>query len=95
MRNSTTYVIPAKAGISERKRRFRVKPGMTAILVLLALNLCAQDSTQVEMADGMRASGKIYVVITVLAILFIGIVVYLVSLDKKISKLEKEREQEK
>ena len=44
----------------------------------------------VEMADAFRADGKIYVVITVVAIILIGLLVYLISLDKKIGKMEKE-----
>lgn len=47
-------------------------------------------SAPVEMADGLYQSGKIYVVVTALAVIFIGIIVYLILLDKKISKLEKE-----
>ncbi len=39
--------------------------------------------------DFMRSIGKIYVVVGVIAIIFIGIVLYLVRLDLKISKLEK------
>jgi CcmD family protein len=46
--------------------------------------------SDVEMADVMRSNGKIYVVVAVLVIIFIGLVVYLVSLDRKVSKLEKE-----
>ena len=42
-----------------------------------------------EMADLLRSNGKIYVVVSVLSIIFIGIVSYLVFLDKKINKLEK------
>ncbi|MGB0403402.1 MAG: CcmD family protein [Salibacteraceae bacterium] len=44
---------------------------------------------EVAMADQMRADGKIYVVIAVLVLIFIGIVVYLFSLDKKINNIEK------
>ncbi len=44
-----------------------------------------------EEADGMRSNGKIYVVVTVLATIFAGIFAYLVILDRKISKLEKEK----
>lgn len=44
---------------------------------------------QVAMADQMRSNGKIYVVVAVLAVIFIGIAVYLFSLDKKMSNLEK------
>lgn len=43
----------------------------------------------VEMADGLRANGKIYVVVAVLVTILIGIVLYLVRLDRKIKKLEK------
>lgn len=43
-----------------------------------------------EMADVMRSNGKIYVVVTVLSIVMLGIATYLFLLDKKISKLEKE-----
>jgi uncharacterized membrane protein YiaA len=42
------------------------------------------------MADAMRSNGKIFVVVAVIITLFIGIVVYLISLDKKITKLERE-----
>jgi CcmD family protein len=47
-------------------------------------------SAQTEMADTMRSNGKIYVVVTVLATIFAGIFAYLVMLDRKISRLEKE-----
>jgi CcmD family protein len=43
-----------------------------------------------SMADEMRSNGKIYVVVTVLTVIFIGIIFYLIRLDRKISKLEKE-----
>lgn len=46
----------------------------------------------VEMADGLRSSGKIYVVVSVLCIIFIGIVAYLLNLDSKLGKLKKEVE---
>jgi len=45
----------------------------------------AQD---VEMADVMRSNGKIYVVVAVIAILFIGLMIYLIRIDKKVQKLE-------
>lgn len=45
---------------------------------------------RVEMADGLAQSGKIYVVVAVLGIIFIGITGYLIALDRKIGKLEKE-----
>ena len=42
-----------------------------------------------EMAELMRSSGKIYVVVSVLSIIFAGIVIYLILLDRKINKVEK------
>ena len=38
--------------------------------------------------DFMRSMGKMYVVVAVIVAIFIGIVVYLFSLDRKITKLE-------
>ena len=60
--------------------------------MLFAITASAQPSNEVEMADAMHASGKIYVVVAVLSIVFLGIVVYLIGIDRKISKLEKEIE---
>ncbi|HAS36024.1 MAG TPA: CcmD family protein [Flavobacteriales bacterium] len=61
---------------------------LAAFLLLLSLPTFAQD--QVPMADLMRSSGKIYVVVGVLVIIFVGIVVYLWSLDKRLTKMEKQ-----
>jgi uncharacterized membrane protein len=41
------------------------------------------------MADTFRNNGKIYVVVAVLLTIFAGIIIYLVRLDKKITRLEK------
>lgn len=50
----------------------------------------AQETSTVEMADGLRSSGKIYVVVASIVVIFFGIVFYLVTLDRRLSKLEKE-----
>lgn len=39
-------------------------------------------------ADFMRSMGKMYVVVAVIVAIFIGIVIYLVRLDRKLTKLE-------
>ena len=41
-------------------------------------------------AFDMRHNGKIYVVVTVMLIILAGLILYLVRLDRKITKLEKE-----
>ena len=48
-----------------------------------------QTSNQVEMADGLRSDGKIYVVVAVVTIVLAGILLYLSLLDRKIGKIEK------
>lgn len=50
----------------------------------------AQEASP-AMADTMRQDGKIYVVVLVLATIFAGIIAFLVRLDRKISKLEKNK----
>lgn len=65
------------------------KVSISIILLLLSLSAIAQESAP-EMADKFRADGKIYVVVLVLATIFAGIIAYLVRLERKISKLEKE-----
>lgn len=64
------------------------KASLVLIMLLLAAIAHAQSS-EPEMADAMRSNGKIYVVVLVLATIFAGIILYLVRLDRKISKLEK------
>ena len=58
------------------------------LMVLCNLSLFAQSG--VEMATDLRSSGKIYVVALVLLTIFIGIGIYLIALDRRIKKLEKE-----
>lgn len=63
-----------------------------AVLLLLSHTLLAQQPVNngIEMADRLRADGKIWVVVAVIAAVFAGIVFYLVRLDRQIGKLEKE-----
>lgn len=70
---------------------FSMKAPLVALL-LLSQNIMAQQPVAdgVEMADRLRADGKIWVVVAVIAAVFAGIIVYLVRLDRQISKLEKE-----
>ena len=49
----------------------------------------AQEKPSSEMADVMRSNGKIYVVVAVMLTIFAGIIIYLVRLDNKLTKLEK------
>ena len=66
-------------------------------LLLLSQNLLAQQpvANGVEMADRLRADGKIWVVVAVVAAVFVGIILYLIRLDRQIGKLEKEVKEKK
>lgn len=75
---------------------------MRKLLILLCLfcsfTVLAQDkqeiteqdyaNQQIEMADSFRAEGKIYVVVGIIVLLLGGLLLYTVSIDRKLSKLE-------
>ena len=65
---------------------------VTTLLLLINFLSKAQSTTDtVDMADTMRSNGKIYVVIAVILTIFAGIIIYLIRLDRKMTKLEKEQ----
>ena len=76
--------------------KIKLFPRPTALLLLLlsvllnVSNAFAQAPEAAEMADGLRANGKIYVVVAVVVVIVAGLLAYLVSLDRKVSKLEQE-----
>lgn len=60
---------------------------LTLVAVLSQFSLFAQ--TEVEMADTMRSDGKIYVVVAIILVIFLGLIGYLILMDRKITRLEK------
>ncbi|MBS1637948.1 MAG: CcmD family protein [Bacteroidetes bacterium] len=46
-----------------------------------------------QMADSFREDGKIYVVISVLSIVFTALIVYLISIDIKLKRVEQKNKQ--
>ncbi len=58
-------------------------------LLSVSIALFAQESGGVEMATELRSSGKIYVVVSVLVVIFIGLAFYLFSMDNRLKKIEK------
>jgi hypothetical protein len=67
------------------------KLALTAYFLLIGLISIAQpgEPDKVQMADSLRASGKIYVVVAVVVTILAGIVLYLIQLDRKIRNMEK------
>jgi CcmD family protein len=62
---------------------------LLAVMMLFINCISFAQAQQVEMADVMRSNGKIYTVVIVCLTILIGLFLYLFSLDRKISKLEK------
>ena len=59
------------------------------LLSLLFSFGCLAQSSEIEMADTLRSNGKIYVVLLTVLIVLIGLFLFLLYLDRKISNLEK------
>lgn len=70
-----------------------MKKIILSFLLVISGLMCsfAQTNSGVEMATGLRSSGKIYVVVLVLAVILIGLAVYLFAIDRRITRLEKLR----
>ena len=61
---------------------------LVALLFSSLLGHAQAIITEPQMADTFRSEGKIYVVISVLAIVFICLISYLIYIDVKLKKLE-------
>ena len=68
----------------------RVVALLLPLLLLTQAAFAQANAAEPEMADALRASGKIYVVVLVLVIIVTGLLVYLIRLDGEVSRLEKE-----
>ena len=60
--------------------------------LFLSITAFSQEASNNDetMATIMRSNGKIYVVVAVLLTILIGLILYLINIDRKISKLENE-----
>jgi len=58
-------------------------------VILSGWQSMAQPSSAPEMSDVMRSNGKIYVVVGVLTIVLTGLIIYLFTLDRKLTRIEK------
>ena len=59
------------------------------LLVLSSSVAFAQE--KVEMADTMRSNGRIYVLVAVVVTILIGLLLYVFRIDRKLSRLEKDK----
>ena len=68
-----------------------MKNKLTLLLAtLFAFSAQAQEATNETTASVMRSNGKIYVVVAVVLTILFGLIAYVIRIDRKISKLEKE-----
>lgn len=65
---------------------------ITGLLMTCTLIVHAQEKES-GLGHTMRSNGRIYVVVAVMLAILIGLILYLVRLDRKISKLEKDSRQ--
>jgi CcmD family protein len=75
-----------------------MKKWFVILFLLVSLQGMAQEkiaiteedyqNSKVEMADLMRSEGKIYVLVGIIGIVFAGILVYVISTDRKAARLE-------
>lgn len=72
---------------------FRIRLFVLTLMALLSQisTVAAQAQTDnPDMASGLRSSGKIYVVVLVLATIFAGILAFLIYLERRVNRLERE-----
>jgi uncharacterized membrane protein len=69
---------------------------LTFLFALLFLDTNSQSITNqsASMADVMRSNGKIYVVVAVVVTILVGLIIYLIKIEKNITALEKEVKQQ-
>lgn len=73
----------------------KIRISTLTLLSLFFSVACMAQDTSVEMADIMRSNGKIYVVIGVISIILSGILIYLISIDRKLRSIEKNHQKGK
>lgn len=62
---------------------------LPVLLLGILYSAVCHSHEEVKMADTLRSEGKIYVVVTVVVIILIGIILYLILIDRKVSNMEK------
>ena len=72
-----------------------VKYGEDSLVIEKSVSIVdtlSMGNDKVEMADALRSNGKIYIVVLVLLIVLLGVLVFLINIDRRIKKLEETKE---
>ncbi len=59
-----------------------------SLLFWLSSICLSAQSAEPQMADSMRADGKIWIVICVIAIIFISLAAFMLYIERKVKKIE-------
>lgn len=61
------------------------------LLPLFTMAQATEDAERKYTAFDMRSNGKIYVLTACILVIMIGLILYMIRLDRKISRLEKDK----
>ncbi len=72
----------------------RLKSTILSLITIILTQTYAlsQVREKVEMADNFRADGKIYVVLAIILVILAGLFFYLIRIDRKVTKLEEQKQ---
>jgi len=86
---NATFAFTAKATFADLTKFLGKMTRITAtcLLCFLTLALSAQAAAEPP-ADFLRSIGKIYVVVAVIVVVFLGLAFYLWRMDRRLSELE-------
>lgn len=59
------------------------------LFLLSAITAYGQNGKEIDMADTLRKDGKIWVVVATIAVSFAGLAIYLIRIDRKLTRMEK------
>ncbi len=67
-----------------------MKKSASLLLLIFCLITNLTKAQNAQMADGLRAEGKIYVIVLMIVIVLFGMITYLFLLDRKLNRMEKQ-----
>ncbi|OAV44907.1 hypothetical protein A3850_010565 [Lewinella sp. 4G2] len=65
-----------------------IRPLLTACVLMTSVSALVAQASAAPPADFLRSINKLYVVVAVIVIVFLGLAYYLWSLDRKVTDLE-------
>ncbi len=76
------------------KKKFQLQSLIFLILIIASPFILFAQENNVDMADIMRENGKIYVVVAVISLILTGFLVALISIDRRVRRMEKDNKKD-